>query len=324
MIRRLFSKSLITDKKPVFIWGTGRCGSYLLYDILSLHPELCSPSTNGLRTKKGLWGHLHHGENIPTGIEDYPRPIEGGNLVWTPAGLPDKIHENDHDGFDQVDVNKVKAAYKMLCTGPLYDFSSKKCRILDKQPNYLLLVPLINKIYPDAFHVFCVRDPRLVVNSILRLMRFTSPDIAGPAYKDGFFGNMFPVGAMKRMDPLTIENLVWQVNALIRTGLSYSKILGERLILFRYESLHFHAHESIRLLFDCLELSPQNSLIQLLPDKFENYAPRWPTDDAKFKANEEISFDSSEKPYFDSLNDISARLNYDIDIPGKFNGEIER
>src|SRR5688572_4829778 len=64
--------------RPIFLWGAGRTGSYLLYDLLSLHPDVVC--TRGkAREAKGLYGTAHHG---PSDHGDMLRnpfpPLEGG------------------------------------------------------------------------------------------------------------------------------------------------------------------------------------------------------------------------------------------------------
>ena len=77
----------MTLEKPVFIWGAGKSGTHLLYDLLSLHPSLACFKVSG-RRNKGLWGDLHWGDSTPEQLKGKPVPQEGGVHFWGQAGVP--------------------------------------------------------------------------------------------------------------------------------------------------------------------------------------------------------------------------------------------
>ena len=66
----------ITFEKPVFIWGVGRSGTHLIYDILSLHPSMNCLKVES-RWKKGLWGAMNWGDSTTEQLKGYRIPVEG-------------------------------------------------------------------------------------------------------------------------------------------------------------------------------------------------------------------------------------------------------
>ena len=323
MSTHAFKASCVTMKKPIFIWGTGRSGTHLLYDILSLHPDLCFVNTKH-RWKKGLWGDMHHGDTTPHKLKGYPIPVEGMSFNWQPAGIIPRFYGIlTKDCILKINTGKVINNYKKLDTEWRWKRSNdKKYRILDKTPAYIMMVELINAIFPDSFHIFCIRDPRAVVNSILRVARFTGNDSYEKEYMDGFFANMYPDGYEKLIGKSIVEILCWQVEQLIKIGFDYWKILGDRLIPFRYEKLINDAHSSVAYLFNKAKLFNYKDISRLIPNEFRNYSPEWPQKGAAFSANKNICFGSEELNYFDRLLPLVQNLGYDDAEVGKIAGTM--
>ena len=95
--------SSVSLELPVFIWGNGQSGTYLLYDLLSLSGAFVYPSVRGWR-KKGL-AHL-----LPV------KPIEGEPTLWGDVGLPwDRVPVWVHDRvLTNRDVAHVEVAVVRL------------------------------------------------------------------------------------------------------------------------------------------------------------------------------------------------------------------
>jgi len=169
---KIFGKSCITFQKPTFIWGTGRSGTFLLYDILSLHPSLACFKQEG-RSKKGIWGSLNWGEDVPSTFDRPQRvPQEGLGPLWKKAGfIFDGVGIRTRERLSEHVKKEVLRRYANL-RKEVFHRHSQPFRILDKAPPYLLLIDVIDSVFPDSFHIFCVRDPRSVLNSLLRIYRF--------------------------------------------------------------------------------------------------------------------------------------------------------
>lgn len=310
-------KSCVTIEKPIFIWGTGRSGTHLLYDIMSLNPDVCFVKTFQ-RWKKGLWGTMHHGDTTPEKLKGYPIPVEGMLSIWEPAGINSRFYGTlKRDHVIKINKERVITNYKELSIVSRWKECAKKYRILDKTPAYIMMVELIDAIFPDSYHIFCIRDPRAVVNSILRIARFTGKDSYKEEYEDGFLANMYPDGYEKLIGKNLVEILCWQVEQLIQLGFRYGKILGNRLIPFRYEELLNNARQCATYLYKITELSDLNDINNLIPKEFTDYSPLWPKKGDTFEANKEICFSSKELTYLENIELLAQNLGYDIEKAGK-------
>ncbi len=178
-------------------------------------------------------------------------------------------------------------------------------------------------MFPDAFHVFCIRDPRATVNSILRIARFTGKEQYESAYADGFFSYMRPDGYREMLGKSLVEVLCWQIEALIKKGASYRTLLGDRLIFFRYEELVASGHRAIRELFARTGLSEVSGLERLIPGQFENYNPNWSERRSNQFPTYELCFDASEVHYFNGLEQLAEDLGYAPENAGAIRHDID-
>lgn len=293
-----FKDSYVTIEKPIFIWGIGRSGTHLLYDIMSLHPDLCFMKANH-RWKKGLWGDMHYGDTTPEGLSGFPIPIEGMQSIWESAGVIPKFYGILKKG-DSRYINKrvVVSNYMKLATQWKWKKRGKKYRILDKTPTYIMMVEVIDEIFPDSYHIFCIRDPRAVVNSILRMMRFSAKETSGKEYADGFFAHIYPDGFERYIKKPLVETLCWQVEQMLKIGFRYRLLLGQRLIPFRYEELLTNVRNAISYLYNKVELASFEEIYELIPSSLPDYSPKWPKRGVEFVATWDVCFSSDELVYF--------------------------
>jgi hypothetical protein len=233
---RIASNSLkvsrVSLERPVFIWGNGQSGTYLLYDLVSLSGAFAYPSVTGWR-KKGI-AHL-------VSI----KPVEGEPTMWGGVGLPwDRIPVWIHDrvltGNDaaNIDIKKVRKRYARLFA--TWFFQPKPIlRVLDKSPNYLLMTEVIDQAFPDALHVFAMREREAILDSIVR--RFEDPKYrdeenwTGPV--TGWYGNILLPGHEERRKWPVKDRHRWQIDQVLEIGHRAADRIGKRCIKTRHEDL---------------------------------------------------------------------------------------
>jgi hypothetical protein len=323
-VSNLLKRRVTNLNAPIFIWGVGRSGTHLLYDILSLHPELTSLSVKS-RMTKGLWGDMHWGSLVPEKLKGREIPIEGVKNFWNDSGFQfDGIGMYDRNEISEDIAKAVRSKYadlnKIWLWKPRADF-----RLLDKAPGYILMVDVIDALFPDSFHIFCIRDPRAVLNSILRIERFPEKPRkdASKANQKGFWG-VLPPGYEEYLDKSLVEKLCWQIEMLHKIGLSYRNTLKERLILFRYEELLHDSHETVANLFASLQLSNFSEIGELIPGNFPDYSPPWPNDEGyvEEKYGENRCYMDSEITVLKQLSPLVTKLGYDASCVGKLKEKI--
>jgi hypothetical protein len=303
----------IMCEKSVFIWGIGRSGTHLLYDILSLHPSLMCAKTN-TRWKKGLWGSMHWGDSTPDKLKGYGIPYEGFQRFWRGAGL-------EFEGVGMVlrhqvsaqFIQKVSKRYATLHQDWFWKRGTRY-RILDKSPMYILMIEAIDAVFPDSYHIFCLRDPRAILNSLLRIYRFRERDDVGRGRIDeiGFWGVVPPGYEAHQHEPL-VPRLCWQIQALHDIGFGSQALLQDRLIAFRYESLLHEAHQATSDLFQRLALPDWSEIANLIPQTFPDYSPPWPRpgEPVHEPYGKVRCYLDEEMEQVTVLNELAVQLGYD-------------
>ncbi len=252
--------------EPIFIWGLGRSGTFLLYDILSLHQDLiCSRhKITQKRPYKGLWGGLHWGEDYQWITKGLGAPTDG---IWRFS----KIKAYDCPWIDNVGERLPNKEIKYIRKfyGLLFKQSAEgelATRLLDKYPTYMCIVDLIDQVFPDAYHIWCIRDPRATLRSMLR----SQVDAFQKELNEAIlFSGQIPDGFEEYFKGEFVRRHCWQVNELVIKGFSNAQFLKKRLILVNHESLCNSPKDTIDHLFKLLKLPDANDLLLKIPEKFD-------------------------------------------------------
>ncbi len=316
-----FKTSCVTLEKPIFIWGLYRGGTTLLMDIISLHPDLCFATTK-IREKKGLWGSLHYGDNSSMGLKKYEIPVEGLVRNWFNTGFDFKnaMGEINRNALNDSQKLIVKNNYLTLKKKFFFLRQKKKYRIMDKA-GYITMIDLIEEIFPDSIHVFSIRDPRNVINSFMRLIRFTSPDTVGKQMKDGIEAYKFD-GWEKIKHKPTHQIIAWQICKAVEIGMKWKSQLGNRCVLWRHEYLYNEPNKNLTKLFEKLKLSLDKNLFNVLPKKYEDYSTKWPSKNKSFSPNFDFCFSSEEFSDLYIIQKKAMELGYHESVPGKLVKDI--
>ena len=157
-------------KAPVFIIGSGRSGTTLLYEIFASHESLawvCNltnrlpflPQASLLCRSSVLKKHRAFkpaSEAIEgfthCGINKFPVPID-----------IDYLKENTEE-FQLEDIkNKTRNYFRKHCAG----FGTE--RFVSKNTSNSMKIELLNEIFPDAYFVHIYRNPYSVISSLLNV-----------------------------------------------------------------------------------------------------------------------------------------------------------
>jgi hypothetical protein len=236
-------------RPPIFIWGAGRTGSYLLYDLLSLHPEvICVRAPD--RESKGLYGDQHHGRGDYLDLVSNPYPpIEAAR-----THVLGKARDLDAP-FDR---GRAGRSFRMSAAATL---GSR--RLMDKAPHYTFLVPFLDDLFPGAQHIHCVRNPYFVAASYIRRMK--EP---GALDAHGFWG-FRPLGWEAFAGRSMEDRAVWSAVQTIRLGMANAERLGPRCLTVRYEDLTSAPHAELARAWTFLDLEAPE--LASMPTSFPNF-----------------------------------------------------
>ena len=155
---------------PVFVLGSGRSGTTITATLLSHLPRVQISKETG-----------YISQNIPL-LKDIDIPASLTRLIdvvnqWLKVSQPEYLASLD--GFRQFcsryDIHGSRAfihyVWQLNSPKPWHELSF----IGDNTPLYLMAIPAIQEMMPDARFIHMVRDPRDVVTSTLK-MRFGADD----------------------------------------------------------------------------------------------------------------------------------------------------
>ena len=134
--------------KNVFIIALPRSGTSWLQGMLGLLPEIAT-----VRETHLVDGYLRHLVNS----------WHNEKKDLSPDGL--KAIFNEAEFYDCLKVFSDRVLNKFL------EFNPNAEIILEKTPDNLNFVPLLNRLYPEAYFIHVIRDPRAVVASNLALKK---------------------------------------------------------------------------------------------------------------------------------------------------------
>lgn len=186
---------------PVFVVGVGRSGTSLLQSMLAAHSQLSvPPETAFLRrfVAPRLLSRTHRrgGPEAVESLLEKDERVERLGLDLSGA-LRDMNWQTRH--LDRAIYESLMAAYATAAAKP---------RFGDKDPRLIEYLPVISCVWPEAFVIHVVRDPRDVVSSRLKadwakqgpywmhafvykaqmkLGRQTGPTLFGPRYVEVYY-----------------------------------------------------------------------------------------------------------------------------------------
>lgn len=243
-------------ERPIFLWGAGRTGSFLLYDIVSMHDGVVCPRSFD-RLNDGLYGHHHHGRGKWNHILDNPFPPIEGAKRFILTGYPDIAQAHS---YPAAQIKALRDGYRRLAAG-----TWRRRRLLDKAPHYTFLIPLLETLFPDALHVHCVRDPTAVARSYYR--RMCEPGAIGA---DGIWG-AHPKDWQRAASLPLPDRATWLAVHTMMQGLENEQRLGARCLRVAYEEVTASPKRVVARVLKFLQLPHSTKLMDKLPEKFENY-----------------------------------------------------
>ncbi|MDM8565078.1 sulfotransferase [Candidatus Halobeggiatoa sp. HSG11] len=161
IVKKLLALKVLTEdfkcpkfERPIFIISAPRAGSTLLFNTMSLFPELW---TIGEENHKLI-------EGIPTLHPSY-RDFSSNRLTATEATY--NIIINLHKRFVRELLDRNGNLYLNL---PV-EQRPRKIRLVEKTPKNALRIPFLKKIFPEAIFIYLYRDPKENINSMMEFWR---------------------------------------------------------------------------------------------------------------------------------------------------------
>lgn len=257
--------------KPIFIIGSGRSGTTVFYNYLSLHPEVCWFSNYSDRFLNIKLIPLTHrlldlpfaGTRLKKGIisnrKFFIKPTEAGRIYHDYCGFKHTIKTTENDfNFDTEKIFKEVIERHLSLTG--------KKRFLTKQTANTQRIRLIDKMFDDAYYVHIIRDGRAVANSILNVSWGKETEIWWAGDKTYELGE-------KSREAIELCGLQWKNN--VNEILNNKYLFKNRYIEIKYEDFVLDVKGIMEKVIDFCELSELEIFFKQLPKTLPNMNNKW-------------------------------------------------
>lgn len=158
------------NDQPIFIVGSGRSGTTILYDILCTHPEVSwfstfSEKARGIPQVAAL-SNLYRNDKLRRRRPRWlPTPSEGYPLWDDITRLP---NDRSNAALTEEDVD-LGAIHRFRDYVYQHQRWQRKPRFINKNTRNTRRIRYLNRVAPKAFFIHIIRDPRPAAASLIRV-----------------------------------------------------------------------------------------------------------------------------------------------------------
>ena len=260
----------------IFIIGSGRSGTTLLYNLLATHPEVAWFSVLSNRSPDSHWRIRAHrlldaplvGERLKRAIVHPTRwgpflglvPSEGQDIYEGLCGLRQDGRSTEEDWEPEVEERlKGVMDLHLRLTG--------RDRFLSKRTSNTQRLRLVARMFPDASYIHIIRDGRAVALSYRRVEWWPRTHL--------WWAGTTPEGLeAEGQDPLEVAALHWSHNV--------EEVLGNARVLanyqeVRYEDLVADPVDTVMGLLGFCRLREDDAFMARLPRSMPDMNRKWRT-----------------------------------------------
>jgi len=262
--------------RPLFIIGSGRSGTTVLYNLLAGHPQLCWFSNLSDRYPRVPLLPVAHrlldvpllGERIRQNIiasnRGFPniRPVEAERIYHRHCGFIENRESTLADRDAAVEARFRAQIEKHLC-------GTGRPRFMTKQTANNQRIAVMMAMFPDARVVHIIRDGRAVASSLYHVRWWRDIPIwwyGGKKAADWEAEGREPIGLCAQQ---------WLRDTAACQ--SQAAVLGERYLEIRYEDLVADVHGTVRRILQHSDLPIDQRYLDALPAQLDERNDGWRT-----------------------------------------------
>lgn len=253
--RALYARDLdeVRIEKPIFIVGSHRSGTTVLYEAIARHPDLAyfTNASNGMPRLPILANKVCAALGLDEVTQERflrddifftPLTPNEGIKIW-------ELHapESEDYSLDETYSNPAMDRYLRQTIKKHLKFHGAT-RFINKNPDNSVRMRYLNELFPDAYFIHIVRDARAVCSSLIKA-RGLALDFFGPEHRHAQFGVKVP-----GWDAISRE---WPGQPVAASGALWCKVMDTiardsrhidpaRFLEIRYEDFVARPFETLR------------------------------------------------------------------------------
>ena len=256
---------------PIFIIGSERSGTTLLYNILTTHPDVCwfSAITDRFQSLPEI-AFIHRIVDVPVlgpyikrlilkatkGHHLIISPREGASIYYAHFTNDRRLTERDLVKSKEISFKKIISAHLQMTGKP---------RFLTKRPMNIQRIRLLNAMFPDAYFIHIIRDGRAAASSFFQTSWWRDHDF-------WWLGQQKRSGRSTK-DPVALCALHWRNT--VAEVLCNKALLKTRYKEIRYESFVQDVRGTVAAILNFCNLRQDKQYLESLPMSVPNMNYKW-------------------------------------------------
>lgn len=255
-------------KKPIFFIGMGRSGSTILFEAFSYHKDLGwfsnylsrYPNLNSINLLARLFwsqrGEKAQGRSINIIKKRLPKAVEAYSIWEKLVGKKFRYTflRNINPTEKEKEVTKKYVAQMLV-----YQGKNRFCAKITGPPR----IHFLKNIFPDAFFVDLVRDPRAVIASQLGLELWKKRGgYTRPIWEDALDKESYRLWRVHNNSPVALAALQW--GAVYEQTMEEKQSICGQYIKIHYEDFMENPVENIKKITQFTKLRPSNIIIKFV------------------------------------------------------------
>ncbi len=258
----------IPKASMIFIIGSGRSGTTILYNLLAMHPDICYFSTlTSAFPRFPQLAVFHRILDIPMIGRVIRKKIMSSNIK-TSLLLPSEGENiySKYCGFINTHkttaINMDKAVYQKFSGSIAWHLRATGRNIfVTKQTSNTQRLELLHVMFPNAYWIHIIRDGRAVANSLLHVVWWKTVAL--------WWINKQP----KQKQDIALCGKHWKTN--VDEILKHISLFGHHYVEIRYESLVNNPRAVLVEILRQIHIPENPDYISALPKALPNKNNKW-------------------------------------------------
>lgn len=248
-------------KQPIFIIGTSRSGTNILYKLFTSHKDTayCENNSSNFYKKPYLFKFIPLKMKFQKFRYKIDRPKTSEGWIWDRFYSPLQYLDENHV------TEEIKNYYFSALKYQLKAFNAE--RFVGSNPRNCMRIKWLNKMFPNAFYIIISRDKKSVLSSMYQEItkkrkKWGDKFLESPSTLRGY-GHIKKILGENDSD---IQTCIDWYELYLNTRNNDLPLVSNRTIHVKYEDFVKDSRNTIKRLYDFTNIEWYDGLEKLIPE----------------------------------------------------------